>query len=80
MNNNFKGMIDYYETKEHPITKKMILDACKEIKANGNAAGVDGQRLEAYAQQLPRNLCKLWNTMTAFALLHCVLYYIEVLF
>jgi hypothetical protein len=29
-------MIDYYETKEHPITKKMILDACKEIKANGN--------------------------------------------
>jgi RNA-directed DNA polymerase len=58
-------MIDYYETKEHPITKKMILDACKEIKANGNAAGVDGQRLEDYAQQVPGNLYKLWNRMTS---------------
>lgn len=58
-------MIDYYETKEHPITKKMILDAYKEIKANGKAAGVDGQRLEDYAQKLPGNLYKLWNRMTS---------------
>ncbi len=58
-------MIDYYETKEHPITKKMILEAYKEIKANGKAAGVDGQSLEGYAQKLPENLYKLWNRMTS---------------
>jgi len=58
-------MIDYYETKEHPITKKMILDAYREIKANGKAAGVDGQSLDDYGQNLPGNLYKLWNRMTS---------------
>lgn len=58
-------MIDYYETKAHPITKKMIVDAYKEVKANGKAAGVDGQSLDDYAQNLPRNLYKLWNRMTS---------------
>ena len=54
-----KGMIDYYETKAHPITKKMVLDACKEIKANGKAAGVDEVSLVDYAKDLQRNLYRL---------------------
>lgn len=45
-------MIDYYETTAHPITKKMVLEAYKEIKLNGNAAGVDGISLEGYAKNL----------------------------
>jgi len=24
-------MIDYYETKQHPVTKKMVLDAYKKV-------------------------------------------------
>ncbi len=31
-------MIDYYETKEHPITKKMVLEAYKKVKANDGSA------------------------------------------
>ena len=58
-------MIDYYETKVHPITKKMVLDAYKEIKGNGKAAGVDGVTLDEYAKNLPKNLYKLWNRMTS---------------
>jgi group II intron reverse transcriptase/maturase len=60
-------MIDYYETKAHPITKKMVLDAYKEIKGNGKAAGVDGVSLDDYAKNLPGNLYKLWNRMTSGA-------------
>nr|WP_276504846.1 group II intron reverse transcriptase/maturase [Terrimonas sp. H1YJ31] len=58
-------MIDYYETKAHPITKKMVLDAFKEIKANGKAAGVDGVSLEEYGVKLSANLYKLWNRLTS---------------
>jgi len=39
-------MIDYYETKTHPITKRMILDAYKKVKSNNGSAGIDEQRLE----------------------------------
>jgi group II intron reverse transcriptase/maturase len=43
----------------------MVLDAYKEIKANGKAAVVDGQSLEDYAVRLSQNLYKLWNRMTS---------------
>jgi retron-type reverse transcriptase len=43
----------------------MVLDANKEIKGNGKAAGVDGVTLDEYAQNLPKNLYKLWNCMTS---------------
>ncbi|MFZ5667759.1 MAG: group II intron reverse transcriptase/maturase [Pseudomonadota bacterium] len=58
-------MIDYFETKEHPITRKMILDAFALVKANKGAAGVDEQSIEQYGQQLLRNTYKLWNRMTS---------------
>lgn len=58
-------MIDYYETKAHPITKKMVLDAYRKIKGNGEAAGVDGVHLEDYAMNLQRNLYRLWNRLTS---------------
>src|SRR5687768_13803884 len=58
-------MIDYYETKAHPITKKMVLDAYKEIRGNGKAAGVDGVSFEEYAKDLQANLYKLWNRLTS---------------
>lgn len=58
-------MIDYYETKAHPITKKMVLDAYREIKSNGQAAGVDGLTIANYAKDLPGNLYKLWNRLTS---------------
>ncbi|WP_199233774.1 group II intron reverse transcriptase/maturase [Pedobacter sp. HMWF019] len=60
-----KRMIDYYETKAHPITKRMVLDGYKQIRANGRAAGVDGVSLDEFAKDLKGNLYKLWNRMTS---------------
>lgn len=58
-------MIDYYETKAHPITRKMVLDAYVTIKNKGKAAGVDGVTLESYWEDLESNLYKLWNRLTS---------------
>jgi group II intron reverse transcriptase/maturase len=58
-------MIDYYETKTNPITKKMVLEAYKKVRENGGSAGVDEQDLGSYSKNLQRNLYKLWNRMTS---------------
>lgn len=58
-------MIDYYETKAHPITKKMVWDAYQQIRKNGKAAGVDGVTFDDYEVNLQANLYKLWNRLTS---------------
>lgn len=58
-------MIDYYETKQHPVTKKMVLDAYKQVRANKGSAGVDDQDLAAFATQAAANLYSIWNRMTS---------------
>jgi group II intron reverse transcriptase/maturase len=58
-------MIDYFETKEHPITRKMVLDAYRQIMSNGQAVGVDGVSISSYAENLQANLYKLWNRLTS---------------
>ena len=58
-------MIDYYETKAHPITRKMVWEAYKKVKSKGGSAGIDEQSLENYAVKLPENLYKLWNRMSS---------------
>jgi RNA-directed DNA polymerase len=58
-------MIDYYETKQHPVTKKMVLDAYKKVRDNKGSAGVDGQRLEDFASNISANLYQIWNRMTS---------------
>lgn len=58
-------MIDYYETKQHPVTKKMVLDAYKRVRENKGSAGADDQSLEDFAEQRTANLYKIWNRMTS---------------
>lgn len=58
-------MIDYYETKQHPITKKMVLDAYRKIRDNKGSAGIDGQSLEDFAEDASANLYRIWNRMTS---------------
>lgn len=58
-------MIDYYETKTHPITKRMVVEAYRKVKKNKGSAGVDGQTLDLFEKKLQGNLYKLWNRMTS---------------
>ena len=51
--------------KSLPITKRMVWQAYQSVKGNGEAAGVDGQSLEDFAQDLENNLSKLWNRLAS---------------
>ena len=43
------------------ISKQSVWAAWLQVKANHGAHGVDGQTIEAFEEQLGRNLYKLWN-------------------
>ena len=47
--------------KSFNIDKKRVYDAYKAVKVNAGAAGVDGQTLEEFDQDLGRNLYKIWE-------------------
>ncbi len=51
--------------KPLPITKRMVWEAYQLVAGNGKAAGVDGQSLDEFAQDLGNNLYKLWNRMAS---------------
>jgi retron-type reverse transcriptase len=51
--------------KPLPITKRMVWEAYQLVARNGKAAGVDGQSLDEFAQDLGNNLYKLWNRMAS---------------
>jgi RNA-directed DNA polymerase len=50
-------------TKSFNILRKIVWNACKQVKANQGSAGVDSQSLEDFEGDLSRNLQKLWNRM-----------------
>ena len=58
-------MIDYYETKSQPITKVMVWQAYKEVKANKGSAGIDNMSWEYLEQNKKAELYKLWNRLTS---------------
>ena len=39
----------------------MVWEAYQRVKANKGAAGVDGQSVEQFEQDLKNNLYRLWN-------------------
>ena len=53
------------QEKPFPITKLQVWEAWKSVKANQGAAGVDGQSLAKFAENLENNLYKLWNRMAS---------------
>lgn len=50
-------------TKPFHISKVLVWEAFKRVKANGGAAGVDEESIEAFEEQLSDNLYKLWNRL-----------------
>ena len=53
------------KAKSFEISKKLVMEAYKLVKANAGAAGVDKQTLEDFDRNLKNNLYKIWNRMSA---------------
>lgn len=53
------------ETKSIPISKAMIWQAYKRVRANKGSAGIDLVSIEQFDSDLSRNLYKLWNRMAS---------------
>jgi len=51
--------------KPFEIPKQMVWEAYLRVKANKGAAGVDGQTVEQFEQDLKNNLYRLWNRMSS---------------
>jgi RNA-directed DNA polymerase len=58
-------MIGLKQAKPFCITKRHVWEAYKRVKANKGSAGVDGQTIEAFEEDLKGNLYKLWNRMSS---------------
>lgn len=51
--------------KANEIPKQLVWEAYQKVKANRGAAGVDGQSLTAFEEDLKGNLYKVWNRMSS---------------
>jgi group II intron reverse transcriptase/maturase len=52
-------------TKPFRISKRDVWEAYKRVKANRGAAGIDGQSIAEFEENLASNLYKLWNRMAS---------------
>jgi group II intron reverse transcriptase/maturase len=53
------------EAKPYSIPKQLVWEAYQRVKANRGAAGVDGETLAAFENDLKGNLYKVWNRMSS---------------
>jgi RNA-directed DNA polymerase len=51
--------------KPFMIEKRQVYEAYKAVKSNRGAAGVDGQTIELFEEDLEGNLYKIWNRMSS---------------
>jgi RNA-directed DNA polymerase len=51
--------------KPFHIDKKRVYEAYKAVRSNRGAAGVDGQTLEQFDEDLGGNLYRIWNRMSS---------------
>ena len=60
-----KGMSNVSSAKPFDISKREVWDAYKRVKANRGGAGVDGQSITEFEENLEKNLYKLWNRLAS---------------
>jgi RNA-directed DNA polymerase len=53
------------KAKPSAISKEVVWEAYKRVKANQGAAGVDEESIEEFERDLKGNLYKLWNRMSS---------------
>jgi len=53
------------ESKPYDIPKKVVMSAFKKVKANRGSAGIDGQGLKEFEEDLKGSLYKIWNRMSS---------------
>lgn len=51
--------------KPFSISKREVWEAYKRVKRNQGAAGVDGQSIEEFEEDLSNNLYRLWNRLSS---------------
>jgi RNA-directed DNA polymerase len=49
------------EEKSFQIPKQLVWEAYRRVKANKGAAGVDGQSMTDFEENLKNNLYKIWS-------------------
>ena len=52
-------------TKSLPVSKWMVYSSYLKVSAKDGGAGIDGQSIEAFNENMPSNLYKIWNRMTS---------------
>lgn len=57
--------MDKAKPKPFDISKRQVWEAYQQVKANKGAAGVDGESIKQFEQDLSNNLYRLWNRMTS---------------
>ena len=58
-------MIDYYEAKSQPITRLMVWQAYKKVRANKGSAGIDSMSWVYLDRHVKTQLYGLWNRLTS---------------
>ena len=53
------------QAKPFTISKQLVWEAYKRVKANQGAAGVDAESVEQFERKLKDNLYKIWNRMSS---------------
>ncbi len=53
------------KAKPFDISKREVWEAYKQVKANKGAAGVDGESVNEFEQDVSNNLYRLWNRMSS---------------
>jgi RNA-directed DNA polymerase len=52
-------------TKSFAISKRLVYEAWKRVKANRGSAGIDAESIAEFEENLSRNLYKVWNRMAS---------------
>jgi RNA-directed DNA polymerase len=63
VNHNWKEPMD--KTKSYDISKQVVWEAYKKVKANKGSAGIDEMSMDQFEEKLKDNLYKLWNRMSS---------------